>query len=179
MSEKLIKYTRKECLGVVGVDSGILMVMDQCYTSIASELTDNALHCYFWGRNRSEVAEFLANSGFKVEDGCANANVIHNISLDDKVRIKDIIDTHPDWFVITNFTEDDFSNRSFNVTCGRNQGGSIPFPLGHDGLAVCFSSGFGDGVYEVWAHYAIFEEFDERIAKVEIILIDDRFYDKE
>lgn len=179
MSNKLIKYTRKECLGVVGVDSGKLMVMDPCYMDIATEMTDNDLHCYFWGRNRSEVAEFLTNSGFKVEDGCENANVIHNISPDDKIRISEIINAHHEWFVITNFTEDDFSNRSFNVTCGKNQGGCIPFPLGHNGLAICFASGLGDGTYEVWAHYAIFEKFGERIAKVEVILIDDSFYDDE
>lgn len=35
MSDKLIKYTRKECLGVVGVDSGTLMVMLYEYRSRA------------------------------------------------------------------------------------------------------------------------------------------------
>lgn len=179
MSDKLIKYTRKERLGVVGVDSGKLMVMDPCYMGIAAEMTDNALHCYFWGRNREEVAEFLANSGFKVEDGCESASVVHNISPADKIRIDEIIHVHPEWFVITNFTEDDFSNRSFNATCSKNHGGCIPFPLGHDGLAVCFDSGIGDGIYEVWAHYATLGTFGERIAKVEILLIDDSFYNEE
>lgn len=179
MSDKLIKYTRKECLGVVGVDSGTLMVMDPCYMSTAVELTDNALHCYFWGRNQAEAAEFLVSSGFKVEDGYGSAKVIYNVSLADKIRISEIINMHPEWIVVMNFTDDNFSNRSLNVTCGKNYGGGIPYPLGHDGLAVCFSSGFGDGVYEVWAHYALFEKFGERIAKVEVILIDDSFYDEE
>lgn len=179
MSDKLVKYTRKERLGIVGVDSGKLMVMDPCYMDIAAELTDNVLHCYFWGRDGYEVAEFLTNSGFKVEDSCESANVIHNISLDDKIRINEIINIHPEWKVVTNFTDDDFSNRSLNVTCGKNRGGCIPFPLGHNGLAVCFESGIGDGTYEVWAHYALFGISGERIAKVEVILIDDSFYDDE
>lgn len=108
--------------------------------STAVELTDNALHCYFWERNQAEAAEFLANSGFKVEDGSGNAKVIYNVSLADKIRISEVINMHPEWIVVMNFTEDDFSNRSLNVTCGKNYGGGIPYPLGHDGLAVCFSS---------------------------------------
>src|SRR5699024_10628714 len=32
-----------------------------------------------------------------------------------------------------------------------NQGGSLPFKLGHEGFAVAFSSGLGDGYYPVYA----------------------------
>ena len=32
-----------------------------------------------------------------------------------------------------------------------HQGGSIPYEGGHEGLAVAFSSGIGDGVYDVYA----------------------------
>jgi len=36
---------------------------------------------------------------------------------------------------------------------------------------IIFPSGFGDGIYEVYAYYADFKEFGERITKVVIELI--------
>ena len=55
------------------------------------------------------------------------------------------------------------------LTSKENQGGSLPYKLGHEGLAVAFSSGFGDGKYDVYATYEDFGEgdtTDKRISKV-------------
>jgi hypothetical protein len=56
------------------------------------------------------------------------------------------------------------------LTLSEDMAGEIPF-----GRAVVFSSGFGDGVYPVIAHYKDYgteKNPDVRIRKVEIILID-------
>jgi len=48
----------------------------------------------------------------------------------------------------------------------------LKFALGHDGLGVKFSPGFGDGTYEVWAEYENYPPSGCRIKKVEIICIE-------
>lgn len=50
---------------------------------------------------------------------------------------------------------------------------SIPFGKGHDGKAVIFESGFGDGVYEVRALIKNFGNFGKRVKEVRIVLIED------
>lgn len=40
-------------------------------------------------------------------------------------------------------------------------------------MGVAFSSGMGDGLYDVYATYADVGGWGERVTKVEIILIDD------
>jgi len=50
----------------------------------------------------------------------------------------------------------------------------LKYDQGHDGIGVVFNSGFGDGMYEV---YATIEDFGdlggERIVKVEVITVTD------
>ncbi len=50
---------------------------------------------------------------------------------------------------------------------------AIPFKKGHEGAAVMFSSGVGDGSYEVVATYADVPGFGRRICKVEVLLVPD------
>lgn len=50
---------------------------------------------------------------------------------------------------------------------------SIPFGQGHDGKAVIFESGFGDGVYEVKALIKNFGNFGKRVKEIRIVLIED------
>lgn len=52
-------------------------------------------------------------------------------------------------------------------------GGQLNYRLGHPGLAVAFSSGFGDGVYDVYATVRDFGALGERVARVEIELVPD------
>ena len=101
----MTEFTRKTRLGVVGVDSGQLILMDPSYIQ--------------------DIVE--ADSGAFYEEVC-------------------------------------------RVT-GAEQGGQLKYAHGDDGLAVAFTSGFGDGTYEVWAYYVDGgDSWGERIGKVEIIL---------
>lgn len=65
-------------------------------------------------------------------------------------------------------------------TLSSRKGGQLYFPAGHAGVAVVASSGFGDGMYPVYATYrneysdeACLNLIDSRIAKLEIVFIDE------
>ena len=47
----------------------------------------------------------------------------------------------------------------------------INFDAGHEGAGVIFNSGYGDGVYEVWANIKKIKDWGERICEVRIKLI--------
>jgi|SRR3990167_8490199 len=68
-------------------------------------------------------------------------------------------------------------NFSYNACCEKTlkgYGGQLNFKLGHPGAGVVFSSGFGDGVYDVIATIKDYGKFGKRITQVEIILIEDK-----
>ena len=46
----------------------------------------------------------------------------------------------------------------------------LKYDLGHNGLGVVFDSGFGDGVYPVYATIKKFKGMGERIVKIEILM---------
>lgn len=54
---------------------------------------------------------------------------------------------------------------------GGNLGGQLNYPMGHPGAGVAFLSGFGDGLYEVFAEIIENPDFGERVKRVWIELI--------
>ena len=50
---------------------------------------------------------------------------------------------------------------------------SFDFSLGHEGLGVCVSTGYGDGVYPVYATISDDPEWGKRIKKITIVFIED------
>jgi len=89
----------KKQIGVVGVDSGSLIILDPCYMESNFEKWDEGM-C-------DKVLELTTNS---------------------------------------------------------KQAGQFNYKKGHPGLAVVFSSGMGDGLYPVFAHYS-----GDTITKIEIV----------
>ncbi len=63
-------------------------------------------------------------------------------------------------------------NEAHNVIYLANQGGEIGHGPTLGNLGIAFTSGFGDGTYEVWASYVKIPKLGKRISKVEIILIE-------
>lgn len=66
------------------------------------------------------------------------------------------------------------------ITLGKESAGQLNFPAGHAGMGVVSSTGYGDGLYPVYATYyneyadeACTELVDSRVAKLEIVFIDD------
>jgi hypothetical protein len=65
-------------------------------------------------------------------------------------------------------------------TLSKRMGGQLYFPAGHGGIGVVTRSGYGDGSYPVYATViteysdeACTKMVDQRVAKVEIVFIDD------
>jgi hypothetical protein len=115
-----ITNIEERLIGVVGVDSGQLILSDPCY--IDSE----------W-RKRTK---FDHSDKFKGEfsyNGCCNA------------------------------------------TLKEEQAGQLHYRLGHDGAGVVFSSGIGDGTYNVYATYGDMPGWGRRIISVRIALSDHPF----
>jgi hypothetical protein len=66
------------------------------------------------------------------------------------------------------WTEKDYDKE----VCGmKGQYSQVKFELGHPGKAVIFSSGLGDGVYDVFAKIEEVEGCGKRITEVKIVLI--------
>ena len=59
------------------------------------------------------------------------------------------------------------------TTLTEEQAGQLNFTAGHGGVAVVSSTGYGDGLYPVYAHYEETEGWGKRIARLEIVFIDD------
>lgn len=61
----------------------------------------------------------------------------------------------------------------FKTTNSQLQGGQLNYRLGHEGVAVAFQSGFGDGTYEVFAEIIDAGSWGKRVKKVWVELITD------
>lgn len=61
------------------------------------------------------------------------------------------------------------------TTLSADSAGQLNFPAGHGGMGVVSSTGFGDGLYPVYATYVDDEDgsWGRRIARLEIVFIDD------
>jgi len=63
----------------------------------------------------------------------------------------------------------EFSYRGISkATNNENQAGQLNYKLGHEGVAVAFASGLGDGVYEVFAEIVNAGDWGVRIKRVYI-----------
>jgi len=47
-------------------------------------------------------------------------------------------------------------------------GGALFFPQGFDGAGVCFSTGLGDGLYDVEARVGMVKDFGKRVKEIRI-----------
>ena len=112
--------TKKVKLGVVGVDSGQLVICDPCYID---------------GQWDKEDQDF------------------HNPTK--------------------NFSYAKCANITLTKDHNEENNGQLFFEMGHAGVGVVFSSGLGDGVYDVFGYVKKLKDWGERIVKVEIILIEE------
>jgi hypothetical protein len=157
-------------IGNVGVDSGQLMVCDPCY--IKSE----------WIRDK-EPAPYeifvLSNKGKKKFPRLANVykgwawqyngygttydspqRALGGLSINDASE-QGLVETLPRKKVT------EFSYRGCcDATRDKGGSGTMVFKLGHEGAGVAFSSGYGDGCYEVWGR----TNEDGRIVEVRVLM---------
>ncbi len=70
--------------------------------------------------------------------------------------------------------EGEFSYRGISkITNSGKQGGQLNYLLGHEGAAVAFQSGMGDGHYNVFAEIIDTGKYGKRVKKVWVELITD------
>jgi hypothetical protein len=50
---------------------------------------------------------------------------------------------------------------------------SFPYALGHEGLGVCVSTGFGDGKYPVYAEISDEGDWGKRVKSITVVFIED------
>lgn len=167
-------------VGTVGVDSGQLMICDPCYIDSEwqtheSEDTDHA-HDIFIHKDGS-LWQFCYGSQPIVPNVNAfpgtYADVIpqYNASPNDMIRNGVLIsntgtDPRP------HISDGEFSYRGI-CKGNKDNGTQLNYLLGHPGVAVAFSSGFGDGSYDVYAEIVNLPAYGKRVKKVWVELITD------
>jgi hypothetical protein len=166
---------KRELIGQVGVDSGQLMIIDPCYIDGEWESKGKVIGVQFWGQGQDEVAELLRECGEAVEELNGTYRIMTDNTTDtelieNKIRMfsEDI-----QKIVLSSIITTSTYNQTCDITAGEKQGGQLNYRMGHAGLGVVFSSGLGDGIYDVYATYKDLGDWGERITKVEIILVED------
>lgn len=171
-----MKHTRKALLGVVAVDSGHLVIGDPLYLFKEDLFPRRGQDekAVFWGQDASKMCEILrAEYGVEPEPARGGAYCVAlpgrtaEEAADEIRRIgqeRGLLGLAAPW-------TGSGLDRAYDAASGEDQGGQLHFSNGRPGAAVSFRSGLGDGVYEVWAHYAVVPGWGERIVKVEVRLL--------
>ena len=148
-------------IGEVGVDSGQLMVCDPCYIDSQWKNEKYPGHPPMRNTKTGKIVESPANSGGRYdteyEDG-----MTYNEAIE-----KGILETlpHPE--------SKKFSYHGCCTSSMRHMGGQLNYNLGHAGAGVAFSSGLGDGVYDVMARIEDTGDWGKRVCEIRIVLIED------
>jgi len=166
MSKPRGKSWRK--LGVVGVDSGQLMVCDPTYIDsewIAGQppsghdaviLTDKGKKKFPGDKDWS----WRFGNPDSYGDYATPQPGFNNLSVNDLIEMG--FAKH-----LPSPVKEEFSYRGCCDASRSEEGGKgLPYKLGHEGVAVAFSSGYGDGTYEVWGK----ANHEGRIIEVRILM---------
>lgn len=154
----------RKLLGVVGVDSGQLVIIDPCYIKDLDHVGKKE-GVRFWGQDEKQVEGLFRELGYTVKE-VGGAYRIEGLSIQQFENLKP-----KGCQVLCSEWRDSFYDRVWDTTISPKQGGQLFYEKGHAGLAVAFQSGIGDGTYKVWATYEDLPGFGRRITKVEIELL--------
>jgi hypothetical protein len=169
--EKEQSLDERVLLGHVGVDSGQLMVCDPCYleSEWQKEKGDDVMDSIsdlsqFKDKATGVVFSYPFNwtAPYPHGDGKMNFNEAYKNGL-----FTEHIPDH----LIEQAKEFSYVGCCANTIHGF--GGQLHYTKGHAGAGVVFSSGLGDGFYEVWATIGEVKGWGKRVKKVEIILVDE------
>jgi len=142
-------------IGVIGIDSGQAMVCDPCYVD---------------GQWKNK--EFDVEREYKVVSG-PNAGLVIDMSgrrFDLKMdELGMTMNEAVQRRVVEQMPHERTHEFSYDGACretlSEEMAGQLNYAMGHAGVAVVFSTGYGDGEYPVYATY----NNDGRISKVEIL----------
>ncbi len=159
-----MKKLKKVLLGSVGVDAGQLLICDPCYIDSEWEhedFEDIRIHEHKITKDRlqykkdfSNYMEIIPKYGKHMNDLNLTGEWINVASPPAK------------------------HNFSYNACCvatlSKECYGQLNYKLGHPGVGVVFSSGYGDGIYEVWGYF----NHDGRCVKVEVLMDSEEVFNK-
>jgi hypothetical protein len=66
-----------------------------------------------------------------------------------------------------------------SATLSEDQAGALRFQMGHEGAGVAFSTGFGDGLYPVYATFSDEGEWGTRVKSIRVEFIEEEDYGDE
>ena len=176
---------KRKLIGHVGVDSGQLLIIDPCYIedNWKKESESDILGVKFWGLGKVNAIQYLKKRGYKVEV-TQDEHGYGFIHTQDQQQVEVLQQTLIEFLqidydknrIVWNTVNTGSYQEICKLTKNDNRSGQYNNIIG-----CAFQSGFGDGLYEVYATYkdcsfTIDGEYieDNRISKVEIILIEDR-----
>ncbi len=171
-------------LGVVGVDSGQLVICDPQYIESQyqnpdSEGKSDHAHtiykhkdgkywqfCYGEKPSYENVNSFTGTYADIIPEYKLSPNQMIQKGLFEETKL----DTSP------HIPNAEFSYRGIcKITNNsENLGGQLNYLMGHAGVAVAFHSGLGDGTYDVFAEIVDAGEFGRRIKRVYVEFITDK-----
>jgi hypothetical protein len=131
-------------IGVVGVDSGQLVICDPCYIDSEWEKEDFEDIRKYRHKTTGDILEYRVDfdnyeSPIEKYDG----QTMNQLS---KTGEWQSIDDVP--------AENEFCyNACCKATLSKRGHGQLYYKAGHEGVGVVFSTAFGDGVFPVYAHY--------------------------
>lgn len=174
--------TRIVKLGEVGVDSGQLMICDPCYINSEWQKTEESPYSDF----AHSIYKHTDGSLWQFCYGCEPATEEINKfpgSYEDEIlkygKTPNQLITSGEFTATSIDPTPHIQDGAFSyegvckATNNNIQGGQLNYKRGHHGVAVAFRSGFGDGVYPVYAELAEIPGWGERIVRVWVELVND------
>lgn len=147
----------KKLLGYVGVDSGQLMICDPCYIDgfwVDQPYDDSRVFRFVSDLRAGETLTFGKDFRLFNETPLGYSSDVNTLIASGVLERMPYQLPDPRW--------------GYNTVChgtlSENGAVQIKYPKGHDGLAVAFRSGYGDGCYPVYG----FTNEDGRIVRVVI-----------
>lgn len=150
-------------IGKCGVDSGQLLIMDPCY--MPNQFQDKSYEANHSYQDQETGKTYSAGTHFdNYEDSMEDySGKTPNVLISEKVWVKKKEDC-PN----TRKKGEKESYASISQGTIDNNHYQLRYAMGHTGLGVAFQSGYGDGVYPVYA-----KSKEGRIAEVKIVMIED------
>ncbi len=131
-------------IGVVGVDSGQLVLCDPCYIDSEWEKEDFQDIKKYKHKTTGEILQYRVDfDNYEspiAKHGGQTMNQLNSTGEWDQVECDD--------------TEHNFSyNACCKATLSKEGHGQLKYKMGHNGVGVAFSTTYGDGIYPVFANY--------------------------
>lgn len=169
---------KRKLIGRVGVDSGQLLIMDPCYMEKywKKDSESDIKGVKFWGAGKQGAVQYLQTMGYEVEVTENHNAFIQTTEKQEVEAINQILADYLHKDIDGNrIVWDTVNTGSYQEICDLTLNGEKAGEYKNI-IGCAFQSGFGDGLYDVYATYKDYgfgNMVDKRISKVEIILIED------